>query len=348
MAMQREPEPQVIELREFFGVVRRRRLSIVLVTVLVVGLAVFMVARRTPLYSSTARVEVRPLIAGGDLQGFYYDLLSNMDTEAQRVTSRDVATLAAEELGVVAEGEQLTVDQLSGVTADVSTSIPANTTYIDITCTTLVPVEAQACANAFAVAYVEDRTALAQESADAARQGVEEEIDEAQKRIAALQTELDAATDPATQAALADEIDTEERAIDTARLQLLAVPTASPNPALLALPAPLPDRAVEQGLRHHERARGDRGARARHRTRVRARAARRAGRAARGHGDRDRGSGARRRAAGALVAQPRRRPPRHDRRPRYRDRRGLPHGADDADVPGLARGHQGHRGDRAR
>ena len=42
------------------------------------------------------------------------------------------------------------------------------------------------------------------------------------------------------QADLRDEIGTEERTIDTARLQLLAVPTASPNPALLALPASLP------------------------------------------------------------------------------------------------------------
>ncbi len=80
-------------------VVQRRKVSVVLVIVLVVGVAMLLVYRRTPVYSSTARVEVRPLIAGGDLQGFYYDLLSNMDTEAQRVTSRDVATIAGEQLG---------------------------------------------------------------------------------------------------------------------------------------------------------------------------------------------------------------------------------------------------------
>jgi capsular exopolysaccharide synthesis family protein len=240
MSMQPETEPQVLELREFFGVVRRRRISIVLVTALVVGLALLLVARRTPVYSSTARVEVRPLIAGGDLQGFYYDLLSNMDTEAQRVTSRDVAAIAGRELGVVGEEEEITVDQIAELTADVSTSIPANTTFIDITCTTFVRVESQACADAFANAYVEDRAALAQRSADAARQGVEDEIEASQERISELQADLEATTDPGQRNALNDQIAVEERAIDTARLQLLAIPTASPNPALLALPAPLP------------------------------------------------------------------------------------------------------------
>jgi capsular exopolysaccharide synthesis family protein len=235
-----EPEPQLIDLREFLGVVRRRRVSIAIVTLLVIGAAVALVYRRTPVYSSTARVEVRPLIAGGDLQGFYYDLLSNMDTEAQRVTSRDVAALAGHELGVVGDDEQLTVDQISEVTAPVSTSVPANTTYIDITCTTLQPTESQACANAFALAYVDDRASLARRSADAARAGVEDEIEAAQARISELETQLAAEQDPAVQAEITSQIQAEERAIDTARLQLLAVPTASPNPALLALPASLP------------------------------------------------------------------------------------------------------------
>jgi capsular exopolysaccharide synthesis family protein len=239
--MQRpDPEPQLLDVREFLGVVRRRRISIVLVTVLVVGVALLLVYRRTPVYSSTARVEVRPLIAGGDLQGFYYDLLSNMDTEAQRVTSRDVATIAGQQLGVVPEDEQLTVNQIAELTADVSTSIPANTTYIDITCTTLEPTTSQACADAFAAAYVADRESLARRSADAARQGVEDEIAASQARIAELEKQLAAATDPGAQADITAQIDIEERAIDTARLQLLAVPTASPNPALLALPASLP------------------------------------------------------------------------------------------------------------
>ena len=35
---------------------------------IVTGLAILLVARRTPLYTSTARVEVRPVAAGADLQ----------------------------------------------------------------------------------------------------------------------------------------------------------------------------------------------------------------------------------------------------------------------------------------
>lgn len=240
-AMQQpEPEAQLIDLREFLRVVRRRWFSIMVVTLLVVGVAALLVFRRTPVYSSTARVEVRPLIAGGDLQSFYYDLVSNMDTEAQRVTSGDVATRAAVTLGEVDEGSKLTADQLEAVTDDVTTSIPANTTYIDITCTTLGALGAQRCADAFADAYVDDRRALARSSADAARAGVEDEIAASEEVIADLETQLDEATDQGVQAELRKEIDAEERAIDTARLQLLAIPTASPDPALLALPASLP------------------------------------------------------------------------------------------------------------
>ena len=237
---QSESESQPIDLRAFLGVVRRRRISIVLVTLLVLAVGLLLVYRRTSVYSSVARVEVRPLIAGGDLQGFYYDLLSNMDTEAQRVTSRDVATIAGRQLDVITEDEQLGIDEIATLTADVSTSVPPNTSYIDITCTTLDPADSQACADAFALAYVADRESLARRSADAARQGVEEEIAAAEARIRKIEEQRNPAGDPAVQADLVDQIDTEERAIDTARLQLLAVPTASPNPALLALPSSLP------------------------------------------------------------------------------------------------------------
>ena len=186
-----------------------------------------------------------------------------MDTEAQRVTSLDVVALAGTQLGVIDEGEPLGLDQLETLTGDVSTSIPANTAYIDITCTKLEPGEAQACADAFANAYEADRESLARRSADAARQNIEREIDASEERISELQAKL--AATPAGPAAttgepgaatgdaaattgirtteranLLDQIDAEERAIDTARLQLLSVPAASPNPAQIALPASLP------------------------------------------------------------------------------------------------------------
>ena len=255
-----DPEPQLIDVREFFSVVRRRWLSIALVTLLVVGAVLGLVYRRTPEYSSTARVEVRPLIAGSDLQTYF----DSMDTEAQRVTSLDVVALAGTQLGVIDEGEPLGLDQLETLTGDVSTAIPANTAYIDITCTKLEPGEAQACADAFANAYKADRESLARRSADAARQNIEREIDASEERISELRAKLaatpagpaattgepgtaagDAAATtgvpvPTERANLLDQIDAQERAIDTARLQLLSVPAASPNPAQIALPASLP------------------------------------------------------------------------------------------------------------
>jgi succinoglycan biosynthesis transport protein ExoP len=235
-----ENESQLIDFHEFFAVVRRRWISIALVTLAVVGIAFGLVYRRTPVYTSTARVEVRPLTAGGDLQGYYYDLLSNMDTEAQRVVSRDVAGLAAIELGVVGEDRELLVDDIDRLTADVSVSVPANTTYIDISCTTLDPARARACAEAFANAYVADRTTLAGDSAAAASASIEKQLEMSETRIGKLEAQLDEATGPAARTELTRQIEAVERTIETIRVRLLAVPTASPNPAILALPASQP------------------------------------------------------------------------------------------------------------
>src|SRR4051794_2553851 len=120
MQQQTDPEPQLIDLRGFLGVIRRRRIAVFIIACLVVGLALFMVWRRPALYTATARVEVRPLTADASQYG-YYDLLQSMDTEAARVSSTEIATAAAA-LGAPA-----------GSTA--TATVPPNTTYLDISCT---------------------------------------------------------------------------------------------------------------------------------------------------------------------------------------------------------------------
>jgi capsular polysaccharide biosynthesis protein len=143
---QPEPEPGAVDLREFFSVISRRKRSIALVTVLVIALAVGLIARRGPMYTSQAEVEVRPLTAAQELQPVSFNSFVNMDTEAARVTQEHVAALAAPALGL----DPKSPADLAKAVANVSVSIPTNTTYLDISCKDASPKEAKACAGAFA------------------------------------------------------------------------------------------------------------------------------------------------------------------------------------------------------
>src|SRR4051794_15035299 len=95
MDVQPEQDSQLIDLREFVGVVRRRKWIVIATTLFVGLLAVGLVARRTPVYSASARVEVRPLTADASLTSFY-DLQSSMDTEAAKVTSKAISDKAVQ------------------------------------------------------------------------------------------------------------------------------------------------------------------------------------------------------------------------------------------------------------
>ena len=91
--------PQPLDLRRLLSVLRRRRVSIALVTVSITLLAIGLVAWRAPVYTSVAQVEVRPLTIDEQFQAAP-DAAVNMDTEATRVTQEPVAKLAAAPLGL--------------------------------------------------------------------------------------------------------------------------------------------------------------------------------------------------------------------------------------------------------
>jgi capsular exopolysaccharide synthesis family protein len=219
-----ESEPQLIDLREFIGVIRRRRIAVVVIACLVVGFAILLVARRPAVYTAAARVEVRPLTADAS-QYVYYDLLQSMDTEAARVSSTQIAT------GAYALGAP------EGSTA--TASVPPNTTYLDISCTQAVPEMAQTCADAFAQSYVNDRKAQADEIYDALAGPLNKVIADANAQIDDLTKEGVSETDP--------RIVTARNEIYNAQAQLILVPRAMATPALIASEAPLPTAPSNKG-----------------------------------------------------------------------------------------------------
>src|SRR5262245_22228552 len=222
----REQEPQLIDLREFVGILRRRKFILLVSVAVVIFLAIGLVARRTPVYSATSRVEVRPLTAENTQYESFYDLQSSMDTESARVTSSTIAK-SAELLGAPVE-------------AHISASVPANTTFIDITCSSIVPSEAQVCANAYAKAYVDDRDAQANTAYEDAARGPRHAIESADEQIAELTNQLRHETDPDLRNQYVTAISSERQAKETAQLQLLNVPSPSATPALVSMPAELP------------------------------------------------------------------------------------------------------------
>jgi capsular exopolysaccharide synthesis family protein len=217
-----DPEPQIIGARGFLAVIRRRRWSIALVTLIVTGLAIGFIAWREPVYTSTARVEVRPTTLGAPLEPF-----ANMETEAARVTSEPVAALAARELGT----DRSSPTELAHATSGVDVSIPGNTTYLDISCTESSPEMATACADAFANAYATDRIDTAQKSYREASAALFEDVRRAEEEIRAEEAQ------PSPDQGRIDSLSARQL---IAASKVVSLPAPSSDAAVLALSADLP------------------------------------------------------------------------------------------------------------
>ena len=227
-------EPRVIDLRELVHVIRRRRRSIIWITLVTVAVAVIVIALRSPVYTSRAQVEVRPLTVDEELQPFATDSFVNMETEAARVTQEPVAALAAPHLGLDPDSPS----DLSDAAEDVQVSVQPNTTFLDVSCTRSDAEHARDCAAAFAAAYVDDRIGGAKDLYDVQTEAELDRIDEARGQIDALRDQL---TEPgAARQEIRAEIEEQERLITAAQTSLLSLPTASPNAAVMSRSADLP------------------------------------------------------------------------------------------------------------
>jgi uncharacterized protein involved in exopolysaccharide biosynthesis len=88
----------MLDLRGYLTVLRRRKWSILFITAVAVASALAFSFRQTPIYESTAKVQVNPPTTDV-LQNIPVTTLVNMDTEKQIAESTAVAEKAAEALG---------------------------------------------------------------------------------------------------------------------------------------------------------------------------------------------------------------------------------------------------------
>jgi capsular exopolysaccharide synthesis family protein len=160
------------DLRGALVVVWRRKWSIVAVTLALVGLALFVSSRQTPVYASESRVLVIPIT---DVDGIPIQDL-NLPTEVELIQSAAVAEIVAQEVGIDAPPRSLL--------GSLSVEVPTDTEIIEIGYSHPDPAVAKRHADAFAEAYLQFRTETAEETIVAAAESIEDQISE-------LVTELD-------------------------------------------------------------------------------------------------------------------------------------------------------------
>jgi succinoglycan biosynthesis transport protein ExoP len=221
------------DIRALLSVVRGYKWSILVITALTVGSALFFSFRQTPIYEATAQVLVTPTNVSQLVQGGVPAAsLVSMDTERQIAQSSAVAQLAAEQLGAIDAGrvqDATTVD------------VPTNTQFLDITYSSPDPAVAQAGAQAVAESYLKFRGQAAIDNATRAAQGYREQITKLTTQVATLQKKL-ASLPPNSPdlSTLNARIDQANSSMDFLRSQLLNLTAQSVTPGQIVADAELP------------------------------------------------------------------------------------------------------------
>ena len=225
-----DPSESVIDVRDLLRTLARRKWTILAATVLATALAAAYSFTRTPVYTATATVLVRPVLTS-PLEG-RPDQLS-MPTEIELVTSSSVAQLAARLMGDQALGQQLM--------GRVSVRNPAGTEILEISFSDPDPDRAREGAQAFTDAYLRFRS---EQAAGAIQRYVERlraEIADLDAQISSLNEQLAAAPQGSSQwRTLSDQ----RSQLDASRLalqsQLVSVSALSTDPGQVVQPAQRP------------------------------------------------------------------------------------------------------------
>ena len=217
-----------VDFRAFFGVLWRRKWSILLIVALTTGSALFFSYRRTPIYSSTAEVQVTPLTASQILTTNPY-WLANMDNEIHVVQSTAVAVLADKAMGGRAGSGTLSVE------------VPTNTQILQIGYSHSDPETASDGAKAFANAYLTYRTRVAVDAYAQARQAIQTQIDELRSDLEDAQTALEAApAGSSDETVAANEVDQLASQIAGLNTQVASLVAPDITPGTLIQPAEVP------------------------------------------------------------------------------------------------------------
>ena len=136
-----------LDLREYLGILQLRKWMMLLVTALVVGGALFVSYRQTPLYQSEAKVLVKALPPRASASSIYS--IPNLETERELALSQTVARLAEDKLDAAGEPDD--------GRGELSVSVATETEILLLKVDHPSPVMAQLQAQAYADSYLEFR-----------------------------------------------------------------------------------------------------------------------------------------------------------------------------------------------
>jgi capsular exopolysaccharide synthesis family protein len=194
--VQQEPaQPAAPDLRDYFAILRYRKWTILLITALVVGSALYFSDRQTPIYESETRV----LVSSSTPPPGVAPVLVNLETERALVDSAVVASLVQEELDLRQSPEAL----LESLEVSVETS----TEILAIRYSDPDPLVAQRLTRGFAQAYLSFRRQQAEEQFQSQERAIQGQIDRAENRIADVEDEIDQTEDPNEQNTLSAQRD---------------------------------------------------------------------------------------------------------------------------------------------
>lgn len=159
-----------VDLRQYLGVLKTRKWTIVLTTLLVVGVALLVSFRQTPRYEAEARLLVKPIPTG---EGF--QITPNLLTEGELVQSEPVARLVAADLG----SSLAPSDLLRSLSVD---SIPTSEVLI-LTYNSTDPAIAQAAADSFATNYIAYKQETARRSLGVVQEAIERQLNRALRNL---------------------------------------------------------------------------------------------------------------------------------------------------------------------
>ncbi|MEA2451387.1 MAG: tyrosine-protein kinase [Actinomycetota bacterium] len=149
------------ELREYIAVIKARKWTIALTTVLGVALALTMSSRQTPLFVAQAKLQLNP-----NVDATYF---TDAENESNTIASVAVASLVVEDLGLSVEP----LDLLGGLSAEPES--PTSESIL-ITYTSADPLLARDVANYFADDYIGFREQQNRATQDAKRRVFEDRI----------------------------------------------------------------------------------------------------------------------------------------------------------------------------
>lgn len=173
---------QAIDLREYLSILRIRKWTIFLTILLVVGVALGLSFRQTPVFTSESRVLVQAMASNPN---DYYLFPPNLETESEVVSSEQVALLVKEDLGTAMSTRGL----LSGL--DVSSVLDSEVLIVRYTHED--PAFARDAAHSFTQSYLDYRVDQALAGLVAAQESIQRRVDAVSEQLTDLSDRLDQA-----------------------------------------------------------------------------------------------------------------------------------------------------------